>query len=170
MKQGLTCSVVCGAESEPGLWVQFQQLAELLHILRGVTWAHHHHVTASKPGGQQHSWRWRQTNEAYCFYLNTETQGRIQSRFCSKQGVSGQKNHAGLKSNLQGIKVTYSMLDPVTSNSMCLTSWKCDGSVTLLLNTILAGNGWDWEGTVWSMGILSWTSSFSCMSSRKWNV
>lgn len=68
------------------------------------------------------------------------------------------------------MKRTYSMLDPVMSNSMCLTSWKCDTSVTLLLDTSLAGKGWDWEGTVWSMGILSRSSVFSFASCRKWNV
>lgn len=62
------------------------------------------------------------------------------------------------------------MLDAVISNSMSLTSWKCDASVTLRLDTSLAGKGRAWEGRVDSVGIRSLSSVFSSTSSRKWNV
>lgn len=56
------------------------------------------------------------------------------------------------------------------SNSMSLTSWKCDGSVTLLLKSILAWKGRDSEGTVCSESILAGSSLLSVFSSRKWKV
>lgn len=56
------------------------------------------------------------------------------------------------------------------SNSMCLTSWKCDVSVTLLLDSSLEGKGWSWEGAVCSVGILNLSSLSSFTSSRKWKV
>lgn len=65
---------------------------------------------------------------------------------------------------------TYSMLDPVISNSMSLTSWKCDTSVTLLLDNSLEGKGWDWFGMLWSTWIFGMLSVFTFMLSRKWNV
>lgn len=66
--------------------------------------------------------------------------------------------------------VTHLMLDSVISNSISLTSWKCDRSVTLLFDTSLAGNGWDWQGTGCSVGILGLSSVFSFTLSRKWKV
>lgn len=64
------------------------------------------------------------------------------------------------------------MLESEMSNSMRRTSWKWDGCETLWLDVMRAGKGRDWDGTLWSRGILAVPTpfEFSVTSSRKWNV
>lgn len=58
------------------------------------------------------------------------------------------------------------MLDPVISNSISLTSWKCEASVTLKLDKSLQGKGWARVSKRRSKFVFGTLSS----SFRKWNV
>lgn len=58
------------------------------------------------------------------------------------------------------------MLDPVISNSISLTSWKCEASVTLKLDKSLQGKGWARVSKRRSKFVFGTPSS----SFRKWNV
>lgn len=62
---------------------------------------------------------------------------------------------------------TYSMLDPVISNSISLTSWKCEASVTLKLDRSLQREDWACVGKHWSKLVFGMPSFFSF---RKWNL
>lgn len=58
------------------------------------------------------------------------------------------------------------MLDPVISNSISLTSWKCEASVTLKLDRSLQGEGWACVGKCRSKLVFGMPS----FSFRKWNA
>lgn len=58
------------------------------------------------------------------------------------------------------------MLDPVISNSISLTSWKCEASVTLVFDRSLQGKGWACMGKRRSKLVFGMPS----FSFRKWNI